>query len=142
MSHGFTTLELAIVLTLMVLIAGVAAPTLTSAWDGLRVRAAREEFVGQVQRARSAALRTGSATLEVRADSALVRVLKEGETHSQIDFRTRYGVEIGLSGNSRAVRLRFGRLGLGVMASRTVELFRRGDTASVSLSTFGRLRRW
>lgn len=142
MKNGFTVLELAIVLTLLVLIAGVTAPSFLSVRDRLTVRAAREDFVGQVQRARSAAVNSGSALLEIRPDSALVRVMVHGRSRSVVDFRTRYGVELDLGGSTESARLRFGRLGLGRVASRTVKLFRRSDTVSVAVSSFGRLRRW
>ena len=142
MNHGFTILELAIVLTLIALISAATAPTVFSSWDRLRVRAAREEFAGQLERARAAALRAGAATLELRADSGLVRVLLEGSIDSEVDLGERYGVRMSLGGGAPTARLRFGRLGLGRVASRTVGLFRRGDTVSVSVSTYGRLRRW
>lgn len=141
MKRGFTTLELAIVMTLMALVTVAVAPTVLASWDRLRVRAAREEVAGQVQRARSAALRSGRATLELRADSGLVRVVVDESVESEVDLGKRYGVGFSFGGTP-AARLRFGRLGLGRVASRTVGLFRRADTVSVSLSTFGRLRRW
>ncbi len=142
MRNGYTLIELVVVLVLLAATLALGAPRLLAFRDALRTRAAREAVVGRLEQARGAGVARGSAELELRADSDLVRVRWGSGGVAELDVMLHHGVELSLGGGRAAARIEFGRLGLGRVASRTVHLHRGADTSSFAISTFGRVRRW
>jgi len=59
-ARGFTTIELLVVVALVAILAGLAAPSFTELFRRFRVDAVREEFTSSVLLARSEAIRTGT----------------------------------------------------------------------------------
>jgi hypothetical protein len=53
-----------------------------------------------------------------------------------------WGVIVAVGGASRPVVIDFNAIGLGVVASRTITLTRGAAQAGLSVSAYGRIRRW
>ena len=139
---GFTLIELTLSLALLGLLLGLAFPALQRHGDRLAVRAAREALAGTVETARAGGASRGLAELAVVTDSALVRVRIHDREVRVLRMDREFGVSLGLGGGQPHARLAFGRLALGRMASRTFILTRGADTARLSVSSLGRVRRW
>lgn len=139
---GFTLLELLIVLALSGVLLSLALPRLQHWRDRAAVRAARNEIAAVIATTRLAAIAHGGAVLML--DSVADRcwiVLGDGETESALDLHRRHRVDLDLGGTS-FVSLRYDGLGIGRVASRTVA-FRRGSArAGLTVSAYGRVRRW
>ena len=141
MRGGYTLLELTIVIVVMMVAISSTLPGLQGLRDRLAVLQAREALVGSVAWARRSAQGHQGAWVRVVPDSALLRWGLENEFQGFRDLGRELGVSLeGTSGG--AFTLRFDDLGLGQVASRTI-VFRRGSAeAGVSLSSYGRVRRW
>lgn len=137
---GHTLIELIAVLLIGSLALAVGLPAAEAQRDRWAVAGSREAIVGAITGARAAAITHGGASLFV--DPAGDSVWSEGAWGSSdaVDLRREFGVDLGPEGP--LLELRFGPLGLGRIASRTLVL-RRGDAAaSLTLSSYGRVRRW
>jgi len=109
--------------------------------DRWAVLSAREAVARLVMTARFHAPNHGGASVEVVADSGLVRWWVAGDTVETIHLAERWGVSMALGSRSRTV-LRFDDLGLGRVASRSLAI-RRGEAESgLAISSYGRIRRW
>ncbi|MDH5758828.1 MAG: prepilin-type N-terminal cleavage/methylation domain-containing protein [Gemmatimonadota bacterium] len=141
MRYGYTLLEMVAVLALL----AVAGSELTVAARGYRDRAAvvgaREAVVGLVARARREALLRGAAAVVLSPAPVRASVQVEDSVVAVIDLRETFLVEVDGGGSTGEVRLDFGPLGLGRVASRTLS-FRRGEaTTALVVSSYGRVRR-
>jgi hypothetical protein len=137
---GFTLLEIAAVLLLLGTAFAFISPSLRDYGDREAARVAREVVVGMISFARAEAVATGGATLVLspRSDSVWVEV--DGRIVRWADLRGELSVDLEPGGDS-PLRLRFGPLGLGRFASRTITVRRREATRSLSLSSYGRVMR-
>ena len=137
---GFTLLELATVLLLAALVLGAIGPSVRRQAEREAARAGREAVVGMVAFARSEAMAAGGATLglDPGGDSLWVEV-DGGRVVRSLRLAEELRVDLGPEGPP--VRLRFGPLGLGRLASRTVTVRRGEDVLSLTLSAYGRVRR-
>jgi prepilin-type N-terminal cleavage/methylation domain-containing protein len=142
MRQGTTLFELLIALTLIGVFASIAAPSLRATLDVLAARAARETAFGLFTRARVMALQHGGAEIEVSAtqDRMILR-RASGAVEYEHDFAAR-DVDVSVDGGADPVILRYDAYGIGRMMSRTVRFHARSANAGVTISSFGRVRRW
>lgn len=140
--RGMTILELLIALALIGILVSVAAPSLRTTVDVLSARAAREAAFGLLSRARALALQYGGAEIELDAvgDRIVVR-RPSGVIEADQAFAPR-GVDLQLDSTTTSVVLRYDAYGLGRMMSRTVTFTARSAQAGLTISSFGRARRW
>jgi hypothetical protein len=142
---AFSVFDLLVVLALLSVIASVTAPRLVNARNAYAARAARDAAAAWVERARSLASSRGTARLIVDPAVGELRLEAPAGVVVRIPLavESAFGVQLSVDGTrSGAVELDFNAMGLGVLANRTLR-FRRGDEeARLSLSTYGRARRW
>jgi prepilin-type N-terminal cleavage/methylation domain-containing protein len=140
MRRGFTLIEMAIVLVVIGILAGLAAPRLAGYVDRLAVRRAEDETAAFFNRARITAVYR-AARLRVSFGSDSLLAVAEGASDSivwRVPGPARYGV--GLTASRPEVRLYPNGMGLG--AANTKLVFRRGEAAdSLTISRLGRLKR-
>lgn len=139
---GYTLIELLVALTLLGILLSTALPPLGKWRDRAAVRAARDELAGAIAWTRIAAASSGGAALVV--DPASGRVWTRtaaGDDARATDLHARYGVKLD-AGSTAPIRLHYDAFGIGRTASRTLTL-RRGDAAAgVTVSSYGRYRKW
>lgn len=137
---GLTILELLVVLAIGAIVLSLTLPSARRLKDGWAVTAAREAVVGMVERTRTEALESGGAalTLDPVGDSLWV-VTGDGSVVS-LDLVADFDVD--LEPGDRPVELAFGPLGIGLLTSRTLRLTRGGARRSLTVSSYGRVRRW
>jgi prepilin-type N-terminal cleavage/methylation domain-containing protein len=116
---GVTLPELLIALSLIGVLLSIALPNFRSGLDALTARAARETAFALFSRARIIALENGGATMQFFTSADLL--LDEG---------------------NESVTLRYDAHGLGRMMSRTLRFRTRSAIAGLTVSSFGRVRRW
>lgn len=140
--HGFTLIEIATVLALLGVLMAVAMPPLVGWRDGLAVRAARDDLATALARARIAAVATGGAALVVdpAAGRSWIRT-PAADGLEPVDLRERYRVEVDVGG-ADAVEVRFDALGIGRLANRRIAIRRGRARAGLTISAYGRARRW
>lgn len=139
---GATLFELLVTLAVIGIVLAIALPQLRSGMAALAARSARESGFALFSRARVVALQQGGASIEVdaRADRITVRNAAGREDFSQ-SF-DEHDVDLVLEGADQLVTLRLDAHGIGRMMSRTV-IFRRDQAeAGLTISSFGRVRRW
>lgn len=134
-------LEMSIVLVVIGVMTGLAAPRLAGYVDRIAVKRAENETAAFYGRARIAAVyRAVRVRIGFTGDS--LYAIAEGVVDSSIERipgPIRHGVTLTAS---RAV-IRIYPNGLGLGAANTKLVFRRGEAAdSVTISRLGRLRRW
>lgn len=137
---GHTLIELIAVLLIGSLALAVGLPAADAQRDRWAVAGAREALVGAVSSARAAAITRGGASLFVDAAGDSVWSGGPWGASDPVDLRREFGVDLGPDGG--LFELRFGPLGLGRVASRTLVLRRGGAAASITVSSYGRVRRW
>ena len=141
MRRGFTLIEIAIVLVVIGVMAGLATPRIAGYMDRLAVRRAEDETAAFYNRVRIAAVyRAVRVRVGFSGDSLIA--VAEGSVDSivwRLPGPTQYGV--ALTASRPEIRLYPNGLGLG--AANTKLVFRRGAAAdSLTISRLGRLRRW
>ena len=141
MRHGFTLLELTVVLTLLALAASLSFPIGQRARERLSVIGAREDLVALITRARAEALRRGGSTLTVVRSPAEIRIESGGELLHRVDVESTWRTQLVLSGGRPSVELRFDASGLGTMAARSITLTRGSAVVRLIVSAYGRVRR-
>lgn len=140
-SSGFTLAELAGALALLSVLLGWGLPRLRTALDRWAVLGAREALVSAVSSARAAALARGGSWLVVDVDGARVTWGAGSDSLGWRGLSEGWGVEV-VDGPAVETAVRFDDLGRGQVASRTYTLVRGVARAGVSLSSYGRVRRW
>ena len=140
-SHGFTLVELVVVLALMGLSGAVLLPTAKRQLDRMAVLGAREEVAGLLHQARGEAIARGKAELVLTSVPPRVELIAVEDTLARTKLEEVYGVSLTLSRDRPSAIVRFGPLGLGRVASQTLR-FRRGGTESLLvISSLGRVAR-
>lgn len=138
---GHTLIELLVALALLGILVAMALPPVGRWRDQAAVRAARDELAGGIAWTRVAAVSRGGAVFVV--DPATARFwtrTSEGEDSPVIDLHARHGVQ--LETGAARVMLRYDALGIGRAASRTFTVRRGAATGGVTVSAYGRYRRW
>lgn len=142
---GYTLVELVLLMVLVGVLVGLLAPATARVRDTLAVRAARDATAAALARTRMVAIAAGGARLVVVLDSALIAVeavAGGARTPPPLQLRRDYGVSVHTSGSSDTVGVEYDALGLGRVASRTLTFRRGAASAGVTVSAFGRVRRW
>jgi hypothetical protein len=108
----------------------------------LAVRAAREAAFGVFSRARVVAVKHGGAEIELNAGQDRITLRRaSGRIEYEHDFGAQT-VDLFFDGSADPVILRYDAHGLGRMMSRTIRFSARNARAGLTVSTFGRVRRW
>jgi prepilin-type N-terminal cleavage/methylation domain-containing protein len=139
---GYTLLETLAALALLGVVLGIALPPAARWRDHAAVRAARDEIAAELAGARMAAVAHGGARLVVDPATGLVWVTTSaGHVEEVVDLANRYGVRL-LAGAGGPVPIPYDALGIGRLASRTIEVRRGRASAGLTVSAYGRVRRW
>jgi len=142
MTRGHTLLELAVALLLLTTLAGAFVPAARRYRDRMSVVSAREEVAGLLSRARALAPATAGASVHIRADAGQAWVQALDSVLSPVGLGGEDGVSVVLSGGRPSAVVRFDALGIGRVASLTVRFLRGQEQAGITVSSFGRIRRW
>lgn len=141
---GLSLLELALVLCVLAIGAGIAGPSLKTALDTFAVIAARDALVASLERTRAHAIALGGARL--RIDSGTARCWSEDQTGAPLGtphWLGENGVSVEVVGaGATPATLSFDAMGLGRLANRTIRLRRGNVTSGVVVSAYGRPRAW
>lgn len=141
-TRGYTLVELLVVLLLLAGLLAIAMPGMKRWRDRAAVHAAREELAGALAWTRiTAASHTDGATLVLDPGSARFHTRTATGPTPEIDLRRRYGVELDI-GSDRLALFRYDALGIGRIASRTIRIHRGSAEAGLTVSAYGRFRRW
>jgi prepilin-type N-terminal cleavage/methylation domain-containing protein len=145
---GFTLLELLAVLATLGIFLAIAAPAGRAATDGLAATGARDAVAGALYRARSEApgRRGAYLTLDLGSGLATVRGGRPGAPGAVLatmDIGRTFGAHVDSRGAAEGiVTIPFDAYGIGRLASRSLT-FRRGRAAAaLTVSSYGRVRRW
>jgi Tfp pilus assembly protein FimT len=138
---GATLPELIVVLGLLAILGGMTFTASADVRNGVAVRAARDAAAGEIARARALATLHGSARLLLDPGSTdLVLEAPAGSPAAVTPLES--GVTVTVDGRSEPVWLEFDALGLGRLANRTIRFGRGSAEARLTLSSYGRARRW
>ena len=134
-------IEIAIALTLIGVVAGLASPRIAGYVDQLAVRRAEAETVAFYHRARIAAVyRAVRVRVGFLSDSLIAAA--EGPIDTVV-WKTPGPARHGVALTASRTEIRLYPNGLGLGAANTKLVFRRGAAAdSVTISRLGRIRRW
>lgn len=141
MVRGYSLVSLVVGLSLLGMVLVATLPRVSGVLDQWACTAAREVLIARAERARLEAGRYGSAQLVVDPDSSRIWIEVAGVPMDFVDLQVRYGVRLLQPAQTRPVRLRFDRLGIGRFANRTFEVGRGRAHATLTVSSYGRLRR-
>jgi prepilin-type N-terminal cleavage/methylation domain-containing protein len=139
--RGYTLIELLAVLTLMAVGASTLAPTARRLSDTASVAVAREEVVAGLSEARSRAMVAAGSSVTIISDPPELRIHESGTLRRSVDLGADGPLEVVLSGGHDSTQIRFDALGLGRFASETIVLRRGSATATLVISSYGRVRR-
>jgi prepilin-type N-terminal cleavage/methylation domain-containing protein len=140
---GYTLIELLVVLLVLAILLAAAVPPVGRWRDGAAARAARDELAGRLAWTRIASASHGGARMVVEIPDGRVRVdLGDGSPRHVEDLAARYGVRVEAAGAVDSIVLQFDALGIGRMTGRTIQVRRNGAVAGLTVTPFGRYRRW
>jgi len=142
---GATLPELLLLLSLLAVLGGMGVSASAGALDRVSVRGARDAVATTVGRARTLARLHGSARIQIDAATGTLRLESPIGSTSPVanPIGDAFGVEISIDGGvTSPVTLDFDALGLGRLANRTLRFRRNGAEARLTLSSYGRPRRW
>lgn len=138
---GVTLTELVVGLLLTAILMSLALPPLGRWRDRAAVRSATAELAGTVAMTRLIAVGRGGAQLV--ADPSTDRIWirdRDGRTSALVDLGHHYGVDLETGGGT--VVLSYDVVGIGRLTSRTLRLRRGRAEGGVTVSAYGRYRRW
>ncbi len=130
------------VLAVLAVLLAAAAPPVRRWRDTAAVRAARDELAAALAATRIAAASAGGASLVLDPAGArfwISTAVSPRMDPTDLGARYRVRVEAGSRGE---IVLRYDGLGLGRIASRTIRFERGGAAAGLTVSAYGRYRRW
>ena len=138
MRRGMTALEIVVVLSVIAVVIGIVAPSLSRLRDGIAVRNAAAEAVSAFAVARrSAIVRATTAALGVDRPPGLVTVSVGGEILLQRNLEQAYGITLSSTRDSTA----YSALGHGFGAANLSLVIARGRVAdTIFVSREGRVR--
>jgi prepilin-type N-terminal cleavage/methylation domain-containing protein len=136
--HGFTLLELVIVVTIMGLVLAIAIPRTRAVLDGVAVRSAVGDVVATLSNARALAL-AGDGLVAIHLDT-VTGTLSVRRSHELVHARAiSYAHGVRLAGTRDS--LTYDPRGLGRGAANLSIIVRRGTVAeTVFVSRLGRVR--
>jgi hypothetical protein len=142
---GVSLAELTLVLCLTAILLALAALPLRRILDRTATAAARDELAAALARTRAAAVGAGGAQLVIQLQEAVYHIERADGVvvEPPRDLTSLYDVRLATDGSASArVAIVFDGLGIGRLASRTIRI-RRGDAeAGLTVSAYGRVRRW
>jgi Tfp pilus assembly protein FimT len=140
---GFTLADMIITLAVLGIVLGMAAPRVGALRARGAVRSARDAAASAFERARSLAVARGTARVTVDAAAGTIAIESPVgiAADAALHLTDVWGVAVDLGGSRTAV-LDFNAIGLGVVASRTITLTRGAAQAGLTVSSYGRVRRW
>ena len=139
---GHTLIETIVALAILAGLLSIAAPAMIRWRDEAAVRSARDDLAAALAWTRLAAASHGGAALIVDPLAARYSVrVERGSARPPVDLGGRYGVIID-PGVDRPVVLRYDALGIGRLTSRTIRIRRGAAEAGLTVSAYGRYRRW
>ena len=133
--------ELLVILAVFGVLLAIATPPATRWRDGAAVRSARDELAAGLAWTRVAAASHGGATLVLDPVTGSFRTRTAGRAVAAVDLSGKYGVEVD-PGTADPVLFRYDALGIGRLTNRTVRLRRGRAEAGLTVSAYGRYRRW
>jgi Tfp pilus assembly protein FimT len=139
---GATIFELLITLALIGVLVSISAPHLGGTMNILAVRAARERTFGVFARARALALHEGGAVVELSAAQDRIAIRSPSGAIAHELLLSEQHVDLLPDGTTDPVLLHYDAYGLGRMMSRTITLQTGDAIAGLTVSSFGRVRRW
>lgn len=139
---GFTLIEMLIVLSVLGVLLVLTLPPVARWRDAAAVHAARDELAAALAWTRVAAASRSGATLVLDPETGRFwTVAAAGAAAPPTDLGSRYRVRLDV-GSSGPVLFHYDALGIGRLTSRTVHIRRRGAEAGLTVSAYGRVRRW
>lgn len=141
---GTSLTELLCALTILAVLLGLAFWPMARVLDRYGARAGRDALAAGIARARMLAVARGGATLVLEVPAGRFWVEAGGDTAAApIDLFAHYSVVLAVDGAAAdRVELRFDGLGIGRMVNRTVRVRRGSEEAGLTLSSYGRVRKW
>jgi prepilin-type N-terminal cleavage/methylation domain-containing protein len=141
-NRGYTLIELLLVLVVLGVLLTLAAPSFGRWRDVVAVAGARDELAGRLAWTRIAAASHGGATLIVLLPDGRYRVeVGGGGVPFAGELGRVYGVTLD-AGGADSLELGFNSLGVGRMTGRTIRVVRGAAEAGLTVTPFGRYRRW
>lgn len=142
---GMSLVELVVVLTILSVIAAAGALALRRGLDVYAARGARDSMSSAVARTRALALANGTALLVV--DPAAAALWIEAPPGVRAGERLRLGDVFGVTltadhHDAGPITLEFDGLGFGRIANHTFRIRRGSTEMRLTLSSYGRPRRW
>ncbi len=141
MDKGFTLFECVVVLAIVGIGVALGMPALQLQRDRWAVTQAREASAALLARARRDAMGSGGSTVTISPTLRRIERSLRGTVRERVEFGDRYGVSLEISGSDSLATIEFNALGLGRMAARTVRFERGRVSASIVISTYGRVSR-
>jgi type II secretory pathway pseudopilin PulG len=143
MKPGHTLLELLAVLLIMAMLLAIGTPRVAEWRDAAAARAARDELAARLSWTRIAAASRGGAALIIDFPAARYRIDlgDDGPAHAG-DLRELYGVAIESGAALDSLVLRYDALGIGRTTGGTLRVRRGAAVAGLTVTPYGRFRRW
>lgn len=138
---GHSLIELLVVLGVLGILSGLAMPPAARARDRVAVRAARDELAAALALTRLTAATSGGAHLLVDPATGRVSITTARAEHPTLDLTRSHGVSLEVGGGG-PVEIRYDALGIGRFANRTIAVRRGAAVAGLTISAYGRFRRW
>jgi prepilin-type N-terminal cleavage/methylation domain-containing protein len=143
MRRGYTLLEILIVLMVTAILLSIAVPAGARWRDAAAARAARDELASRLCWTRIAAASHGGATLVLDIQAARYRVdLGNGGFAHAGDLRRAHGVHLGMATARDSLVLRYDAVGIGRTTGGTLHVRRGAAVAGLTITPYGRFRRW
>ena len=142
MSRGTTLIELATVLLLMGLGGAVLLPVGSRIRNRIAVASARESVAGLFAEARSAAVLHGGSSVHLTDRPWRAWYEVSGIRRRSVHLEKDHSVSVIVDRGGSPYEVRFDALGLGRAASSTLRFRRGAAEAGLTLSSYGRVRRW
>lgn len=138
--HGYTLIEILLVLTLGTLLLAITVAPVRHARDVLAVRAARSDIAALVAVTRSTAIMTGGATLvlDVHAGTAWIEHGNGMRVGDVQHITARH--HVALTANHPTLNLRYDALGIGRMTNAVLHVTSGSVTGTITISAYGRAR--
>jgi prepilin-type N-terminal cleavage/methylation domain-containing protein len=141
-TSGYTLIELLLVLFLLGVLLSVAFRPITRWRDQAAVHAARDELAAALAHTRMIAVSAAGATLVLTpATGRFSTRTHAGTVGPPVDLGARYRVGVD-AGAGDSVAFHYDALGIGRLTNRTVRMKRGAAEAGITVSAYGRYRRW
>lgn len=138
---GYSLIEVAVALAIVAALAPPVATSTSRLRAAFDLRRAQEDAARLFTAARWAAVRDGSATVELVSDPPRGRVVSiTGDTVATADLGPG-GVTLRLSRGRATSRVRYGPVGLGWVASQSLRFAKAGQEKALVISSLGRVSR-